>query len=36
MTVEERAQMMQATNEYNNCVCQEATDNILPALATRK
>ena len=28
MSVEERAQMMQATNVYNNCVYQQATDKI--------
>ena len=28
MTVEERAQMMQSTNEYNNCVYKQATDKI--------
>ncbi|MCC6710607.1 MAG: hypothetical protein IT492_23850 [Gammaproteobacteria bacterium] len=28
MTVEERAQMMQTTGEYNNCVYKQATDKI--------
>jgi hypothetical protein len=28
MTVEERAQMMQSTNVYNNCVYKQATDKI--------
>lgn len=28
MTVEERAQMMQSTNDYNNCVFKQATDKI--------
>lgn len=28
MSVEERALMMQATNVYNNCVYQQATDKI--------
>ena len=28
MTVEERVQMIQATNTYNNCVYQQATDKI--------
>lgn len=28
MTVEERTQMMQTTNDYNNCVYKEATDKI--------
>lgn len=28
MTVDERSQMMQSTNEYNNCVFKQATDKI--------
>lgn len=28
MSVEERAQMMQSTNDYNNCVYKQATDKI--------
>ena len=28
MTVEERVQMIQATNTYNDCVYKQATDNI--------
>ena len=28
ITVEERAQMIRATNMYNNCVYKQATDNI--------
>ena len=28
MSVDERAQMMQATNVYNNCVYKQATDKI--------
>ena len=28
MSVEERAQMMQATNVYNNCVYKQATDKV--------
>ena len=28
MTVEERAQMMQSTNDYNQCVYKQATDKI--------
>ena len=28
MTVEERTQMMRSTNDYNNCVYQQATDRI--------
>lgn len=28
MTQDERSQMMQSTNDYNNCVFKEATDKI--------